>query len=82
MMDSLHFLQIDNQEYMVNSVKNSVVLILEKDYVSWDKALYYFCHREGKSYDFLWLIEDDVFIPSVDTLTALNEQCNGKKDII
>lgn len=76
--NTIHFLQIDNQECVTNGFKNSVVLILEKDCVSWDKALYYFCCQDGKTYDFVWLVEDDVFIPSVEALMKLNEQCYGK----
>ncbi|CAF1025041.1 unnamed protein product [Adineta steineri] len=76
--DALHFIQIDDEECMNNGYKNSVKFILEKDCLSWDKALFYFCCQNGKIYDFLWLIEDDVFIPSVEALMELNKQCYGK----
>lgn len=38
-----------------------------------DKALYYFCRR-FHDFDFLWLIEDDVFIPRSDTLYRIDQQ--------
>ncbi|CAF3873044.1 unnamed protein product [Adineta steineri] len=78
LFDKLHFLQINNEECMNSGFKDSVKVILGKDCLSWDKALYYFCCQDGKKYDFLWLIEDDVFIPSVDALMAMNKQCYDK----
>lgn len=40
---------------------------------SWDKSLYYFC-IEKKDYDFVWFIEDDVFIPSVEAIKNFHEK--------
>ena len=42
---------------------------------SWDKSLYYFCVIK-KEYKFVWFIEDDVFIPSIEALKILNEKYN------
>lgn len=39
----------------------------------WDKALYYF-GVENKNYDFLWLLEDDVFFHNEDTLFQIDNQ--------
>ena len=36
-----------------------------------DKALYYFCEI-NKTYDYVWHIEDDVFIPSIDTIKNID----------
>ena len=33
-----------------------------------DKALYYFCIEEPEKYDYIWMIEEDVFIPDVNTI--------------
>ncbi|WP_396189533.1 hypothetical protein [Flavobacterium sp.] len=38
---------------------------------SWDKSLYYFTHV-NTTYEFVWFIEDDVFIPSDDTILNID----------
>ena len=48
---------------------------IEKEIISWDKMLYYFCEVENK-YDFLWVFEDDVFIPSIESLINLDKYSN------
>jgi len=40
---------------------------------AWDKALYYFC-KLHPDYDYVWFIEDDVLIPSVDTLVSIDRK--------
>ncbi len=48
---------------------------LQKTPTAWDKFLYNFC--ENVNYDFVWVFEDDVFIPSVETIIALHEKYSG-----
>jgi hypothetical protein len=43
---------------------------IKKQITAWDKMLYLFCEDETK-YDFVWVFEDDVFIPSVETIQFL-----------
>jgi hypothetical protein len=43
---------------------------IPKDVMAIDKALYYFCKQNNSKY--VWFIEDDVFIPHVDLLSAIN----------
>lgn len=38
---------------------------------SWDKALYYFTYKDV-TYDYVWFIEDDVFIPSKDAIKYID----------
>jgi hypothetical protein len=40
---------------------------------SWDKSLYYFTHI-CTVYDYVWFIEDDVFIPCVDTILNIDNK--------
>lgn len=44
-----------------------------------DKFLYMFC--ESEDYDFVWLFEEDVFIPSVDAFINLHK-CNFMYDLV
>ena len=48
---------------------------LNKTPTAWDKFVYHFC--ENVNYDFVWVFEDDVFIPSVETIIKLDEAYGG-----
>jgi hypothetical protein len=43
---------------------------IKKNPIAMDKFLYWFCEKNTE-YDFLWVLEDDVFVPSVQTLENL-----------
>ena len=47
--------------------------VVGKNPTSWDKYCYLFC-EVYKQYDFVWVFEDDVFIPSVETIINLNNK--------
>jgi hypothetical protein len=36
-----------------------------------DKALHYFC-KNAVAYDYIWFLEDDVFVPTVDTISQID----------
>jgi hypothetical protein len=56
--------------------KNTVIYFKNKD-CSRDKALYYFCKNDVE-FKYIWFIEEDVFIPSVDTIKNIdNEYVTG-----
>ena len=42
-----------------------------------DKALYYFCEKEEKLFDYYWFLEDDVLIPHLDTLINIDKKYNN-----
>ena len=44
---------------------------INKDITAWEKALYYFCKINVEP-DFVWFIEDDVFIPHIDLISEIN----------
>jgi hypothetical protein len=46
---------------------------IKKNPISLDKFLYSFCEI-NKMFDFVWVFEDDVFIPSVDVVVNLDEK--------
>lgn len=80
----IKFIQIDNNQSISNGYHSSSKLELQKDCISWDKALFYFCHLKRNDYSFVWLLEDDSFIPSVDAFVFLHEQYSkeGNGDLI
>lgn len=65
-------IQIDNEECEFNGFKNTVTYCKNRA-CSRDKALYYFCKLE-KEYQYIWFIEEDVFIPSKTTLPYLDDK--------
>lgn len=48
---------------------------------AWDKALYYFS-RQSSHYSFVWFIEEDVFIPSVQAFKSVHELYSSSYDLV
>jgi hypothetical protein len=44
---------------------------INKNITAWEKALYYFC-KINIEHDYIWFIEDDVFIPHIDFLHEID----------
>jgi hypothetical protein len=57
----------------VNSMIGEGVTMLKKNPITWDKMIYHFCEK-GLQYDFVWVFEDDVFIPKVETILNLDKK--------
>jgi len=49
---------------------------IKKSVIAYDKCLFYFCEMNPK-YEFIWIMEDDCFIPSVDTIVNLHSKYSG-----
>ena len=49
--------------------------------MSWDKALLHFTLLQ-KKHSFVWLVEDDVFIPSVQAFRSLHQLYSNTSDLI
>lgn len=63
-------IQFHDNECERNGFMGSVIYALDRA-CSRDKALYYFCKKNIK-YDYVWFLEDDVFIPNKDTIKNLD----------
>lgn len=59
--------------YINSNISNNATHI-KKNPIVWDKFL---CLYSETDFDFVWVFEDDCFIPSVETLVRLNEKYNG-----
>ena len=81
---SVQLIQVNNNECISNGYHSSNKLEMNKDCISWDKALYYFCQVKQTNYSFVWLIEDDTFVPSLDAFVFLHEKYSkeGMGDLI
>jgi hypothetical protein len=59
-----------NWKYVDSNI-NSTSTHIKKNPIAWDKMLLFFCEF-AKEYDFVWVFEDDCFIPSVETIQHLH----------
>lgn len=72
--DSLcKIIQIPNNVAEEAGFKGSVLYFNNKA-CSRDKALYYFCCIHKPQYEMIWFIEEDVFIPSVETIPNIDQK--------
>jgi len=55
----------------INSNINSTSTHIKKNPIAWDKMLLFFCEF-AREYDFVWVFEDDCFIPSVEIIQNLH----------
>jgi mannosyltransferase OCH1-like enzyme len=78
----IKIIQIDNQECIEQGFKSSVSYFYNQA-CSRDKALYYFCRKydsvnnninNNKQYEHIWFIEEDVFIPTNNTLMLIDSK--------
>jgi len=68
--DGIKIIQMDSTFCRDSGFKSSSQ---DNKSIALDKALYYFCKNEI-DYQDIWLIEEDVFIPTVDTIDKMNEK--------
>jgi hypothetical protein len=78
----VQFLQISNEQCVEHGYQKSISLAPEwREITSWDKALFYFGVLY-KNYSFVWLVEKDVFIPSVRAFRSLHQLYANTTDLI
>lgn len=73
------FIQIISKECYKFGYKNLNFIGIKKIVSGWDKAIFYFCkiNKEVNSYEFIWFIEDDVFLYDVNTLLNIDNKYSG-----
>ena len=74
--DDLNTIQIDDYFCARNGFHgfNPVIQKNNAPLVSaWDKAIFYFCHQ-NRSYEHIWFLEDDVFVPDVNLFNIIDSQ--------
>ena len=69
---TIHIIKLDNELCESDGFKNTVSYCKHKS-CSRDKALYYFCKDTTINYEYIWFIEEDVFIPDVDTILKIDD---------
>jgi len=71
----IQVVKINNEECEMNGYKDTVMAFRNKA-VSRDKALYYF-KKENLEYEYVWFVEEDVFIPDILTIKHIDEKYKG-----
>jgi hypothetical protein len=75
----IQVIKINNIECENNGYKSSV-LWLDNKACSRDKALYYF-NKQNIEYEYIWFLEEDVFIPDIFTIKNIDEKY-GSDDLL
>ena len=79
---SLRFIQIPNEQCAQHGYQSSTSLGSGwSNTTAWDKALLYFTLLNRK-YSFVWLIEEDVFIPSTRAFLAVHRLYSNRADLV
>jgi len=69
--DIVQFLTIDDNVCSSEGYKNTNYCV-PKNPSAWDKAFYYFC-KIDPSYDYVWFLEDDVFVSSIHAVSNIDK---------
>ena len=78
---AVRFVKVTRAMSVNNGFSQANVPGTDKDCSAWDKALYYFS-RVATNYSFVWFVEEDVFIPSVQAFLALHELYSPAHDFV
>lgn len=76
---NIEIIKIDENECMNNGYKNSNFFV-NKNPSAWDKVFYYF-NKININYDYVWILEDDVFVPNNDAFMYLDNKY-GHSDLL
>jgi hypothetical protein len=77
---NIEFIKINDNECFENGYKNSNCCI-DKNPSAWDKVFYYFIKINPNKYNYVWILEDDVFIPNNDTFFNIDNKY-GHADLL
>lgn len=80
-LPNLRFLQINESICNKYHFKESGSFGSGKTCLAWDKALYYFS-KHTTHHSFVWFLEEDVFIPSIQAFLALHDLYSSSHDLI
>ena len=76
---NIEFIKIDDNECFEKGYKNSNFFV-NKNPSAWDKVFYYFC-KKNKNFDYVWILEDDVFVPNNDAFWNFDNKY-GNADLL
>ena len=68
---NITFIQIEDHKCKDNFYINMNFIVFHKEITGWEKALYYFS-IENKNHDYIWFMEDDVFLYNENTIENID----------
>jgi len=77
---NIEFIKIDDNECFEKGFKNSNCCV-NKNPSAWDKVFYYFAKINPIKYNYVWILEDDVFVPNNDVFCNLDNKY-GDADLL
>lgn len=77
--DIVQFITIDDNICSSEGYRNMNYCV-PKNPSAWDKAIYYFC-KIDPSYDYVWFLEDDVFVSSIHAVSNV-DKIYGHADLL
>lgn len=69
----ISILRYDNKFMKTTNYTHSTYVTTSNDILAWDKAIYHFCEIDT-SYDYVFFIEDDIFIPTIESISYINNK--------
>ena len=78
---TVRYLQFDDTICLETGFSKSNWAGIGRDCSAWDKALFFFA-SVSVHYNFVWFIEEDVFVPSVQALLSLHELYSTSADLV
>ena len=79
-IENIEVIKIDDNECFNSGFKNSNCCV-EKNPSAWDKVFYYFSKINPNNFDYVWILEDDVFVPNNDAFWNLDNKY-GAADLL
>lgn len=74
---TFHFVQIKETDCKKHGFVNFGFFVKNGEPSAWDKGIFYFSSIYRDLFDYVWFIEDDVFIPSVKNILNIDYKNNG-----
>jgi hypothetical protein len=80
--DAFVFVRMDEMHCRLRGFHELNALVKHGVPSSWDKALCYFCEVIPGRHDNVWFLESDVFVPSTETLPAIDRKYGDEADLL
>jgi hypothetical protein len=61
-VNGIRYIHVTDEESANNGYVNAACGTIDKECTAWDKAMYHFT-KVDTSYEFVWFLEDDVYVP-------------------
>ncbi len=77
----IRFIKVKEDTCKKSGYQNLNYMVKDGEPSAWDKSIYYFCEVNHDLYSYVWFLEDDVFVPTSETIKNIDEKY-GNEDIL